>query len=281
MSQRIEDYALIGDTHTAALVGRDGSLDWLCVPRFDSSACFAALVGQPEHGRWLIGARAGGPAARRSYRAGTLVLVQEWDTPGGRVRVTDFMPPRHHRPRVFRRVEGLAGIVDMSTELIIRFEYGYQVPWVVQKDKGIRAVAGPDAIEVDAPVALVGEHMRHHADFAVSEGEVLDFRLRWAPSYEDGGNELDCGRALADTLSFWGDWSGGLTPVHGEWEDQVQRSLLTLKALTYAAHRGHSGRPHHLVARGDRGRPQLGLPVLLGEGRHADHRRLGRGWVRR
>src|SRR5579863_1679580 len=127
MALRIEDYAIIGDCKSAALVGSDGSIDWLCVPRFDSAACFAALLGTPEHGRWLLAPGHGGPADRRSYQPGTLVLAQEWDTPEGSVRVTDFMPPRHHRPRVFRRVEGLAGQVEMVTEVVIRFEYGSQI----------------------------------------------------------------------------------------------------------------------------------------------------------
>ena len=197
MSQRIEDYALIGDTHTAALVGRDGSVDWLCVPRFDSGACFAALLGTPEHGRWLLAPQAGGAATRRRYEKGTLVLVQEWDTPEGSVRVIDYMPPRHHRPRVYRRVEGLAGEVEMLTELVVRFEYGSQIPWVVQTGTGIRAVAGPDAIELSSPFDLVGADMCHRARFVVRPGEVHDFRLHWALSYEPGGNGLDGDTALA------------------------------------------------------------------------------------
>ncbi|MGA3220301.1 MAG: glycoside hydrolase family 15 protein [Acidimicrobiales bacterium] len=266
MSQRIEDYALIGDTHTAALVGRDGSLDWLCVPRFDSAACFAALLGAPDHGRWLLAPKGGGPATRRSYRKGTLVLVQEWDTPGGTVRVTDFMPPRHHRPRVYRRVEGVQGSVEMLTELIIRFEYGSQVPWVVQNEKGIRAVAGSDAIEVEAPFPLHGEHMRHEATFVVKEGERVDFRLHWALSYdEEEGRVVGSDSALADTLAFWGEWAGRLVEAHGDWEDLVQTSLVALKALTYAPTGG-------IVAA-----PTTSLPEALGGSRNWDYRYC---WVR-
>ncbi len=265
MGQRIEDYALIGDTHTAALVGRDGSLDWLCVPRFDSAACFAALLGSPDHGRWLLAPKAGGPANRRSYRKGTLVLVQEWDTPGGTVRVTDFMPPRHHRPRVHRRVEGVRGSVEMTTELIIRFEYGSQVPWVVQKGNGIRAVAGPDAMEVESPVPLKGEHMRHEGAFVVKQGESFDFRLHWAPSYEEAGREVDNDGALAGTVAYWQEWSERLVQVHGEWEDMVQTSLLCLKALTYAPTGG-------IVAA-----PTTSLPEALGATRNWDYRYC---WVR-
>jgi len=177
VSQRIEDYALIGDTHTAALIGRDGSLDWLCVPRFDSAACFAALLGTPANGRWLLAPRSGGPVTRRSYRDGSLVLDQEWDTPTGSVRLTDFMPLRHHRPRVYRRVEGLDGSVEMAGQLVIRFEYGSQVPWVVQTGNGIRAIAGPDLIEVESPVTMTPVHLHHEMDFVVKEGDVFDFRL--------------------------------------------------------------------------------------------------------
>ncbi len=265
MSQRIEDYALIGDTHTAALVGRDGSLDWLCVPRFDSAACFAALLGSPDNGRWLLAPKAGGPATRRYYQRGTLVLVQEWDSPGGSVRVTDFMPPRHHQPRVYRRVEGLRGSVEMATELIIRFEYGSQVPWVVRNADGIRAVAGPDAIDVVSPFPLKGENMRHQAAFVVDEGERFDFRLHWAPSFEEGGHNLESDGALTDTLAFWEEWAGGLNQVHGEWEDMVQTSLLALKALTYAPSGG-------IVAA-----PTTSLPEALGGPRNWDYRYC---WVR-
>jgi GH15 family glucan-1,4-alpha-glucosidase len=265
VSQRIEDYALIGDTHTAALVGRDGSLDWLCVPRFDSAACFAALLGSPDHGRWLLAPKAGGPATRRYYRKGTLVLVQEWDSPGGSVRVTDFMPPRHHQPRVYRRVEGVRGSVEMTTELIIRFEYGSQVPWVVQNADGIKAVAGPDAIEVVSPFPLKGEHMRHQAVFVVAEGERFDFRLHWSPSFEDGGHNIDSDDALTGTLAFWEGWRQGLNPVHGDWEDLVQTSLLALKALTYAPTGG-------IVAA-----PTTSLPEALGGTRNWDYRLC---WVR-
>jgi GH15 family glucan-1,4-alpha-glucosidase len=265
VSQRLEDYALIGDTHTAALVGRDGSLDWLCAPRFDSAACFAALLGTADNGRWLLAPTGGGPAARRYYQEGTLVLVQEWDTPGGTVRVTDFMPPRHHRPRVCRRVEGLRGSVDMVTEVVVRFEYGSLIPWVVQTDQGIRAVAGPDSIELNSPVTLEGEDMQHHARFTVGEGQVLDFRLLWAPSYEEAGRDLSVGDALAGTMTFWADWSSKLNEVHGDWEQLVQRSLITLKALTYAPTGG-------IVAA-----PTTSLPEEVGGSRNWDYRFC---WIR-
>ncbi|HXW77887.1 MAG TPA: glycoside hydrolase family 15 protein [Acidimicrobiales bacterium] len=267
MTQRIEDYALIGDTHTAALVGRDGSLDWLCVPRFDSAACFAALLGTPENGRWLLAPKDGGPATRRSYRGHTLVLDQEWDTPTGSVRITDFMPPRHHRPRVFRRVQGLRGAVEMIGELVIRFEYGSQIPWVTQTGSGVRAVAGPDEVEIDSPLqwsARAG-HQQHELAFVIKEGDEVDFRLHWAPSYDDEVHEVECGPALDQTISFWVDWCGGLTEVHGEWEPLVRRSLLTLKSLTYAVTGG-------IVAA-----PTTSLPEALGGARNWDYRYC---WIR-
>jgi GH15 family glucan-1,4-alpha-glucosidase len=265
MSQRIEDYALIGDTHTAALVGRDGSLDWLCVPRFDSAACFAALLGTADHGRWLLAPTDGGRAARRYYQASTMILVQEWDTSAGSVRVTDFMPPRHHRPRVYRRVEGLRGHVEMLTELIVRFEYGSVIPWVVQTDAGIRAVAGPDSIQLDSPVSLEGKDKRHEGRFSIGEGEHVDFRLQWAPSYEEPPRDISVDDALAGTVSYWSDWAGSLEEVHGDWEPLVQRSLLTLKALTYAPTGG-------IVAA-----PTTSLPEEVGGSRNWDYRFC---WVR-
>lgn len=265
MSLPIEDYALIGDTHTAALVGRDGSVDWLCVPRFDSAACFAALLGAPENGRWQIAPRGAGKADRRSYRGVSLVLDQEWDTPNGSVRVTDYMPPRHHHPRIYRVVEGLSGAVEMGMELVVRFEYGSQVPWVVQTGRGIRAVAGPDAVEVLSPVALQGEHMRHDATFVVNQGERVTFRLEWSPSFENDGRDLDGSSALQEALTFWQDWAGRLNRVHGEWEDLVQRSLLTLKALIYDPTGG-------IVAA-----PTTSLPEKLGGSRNWDYRYC---WVR-
>ena len=265
MSQRIEDYALIGDTHTAALVGRDGSIDWLCVPRFDSAACFAAMLGTPANGRWLLAPKGGGPATRRRYVKGTLMLEQEWDTPSGTVRVTDFMPPRHHHPRIFRRVEGLRGSVEMVGQLVIRFEYGYQVPWVTQTGNGIRAIAGPDLIEIDSPVPLEPVHMHHEVSFEVKEGEQYAFRLHWAPSFDEESRNLDCTTALEETRTFWRDWSRPSSEVHGEWEGLVQRSLITLKALTYAPTGG-------IVAA-----PTTSLPEDVGGSRNWDYRYC---WVR-
>ena len=265
MSQPLEDYALLGDTHTAALVGRDGSVDWLCAPRFDSAACFAAILGTADNGRWLLAPSSGGRADRRSYRGNSLVLDQEWDTPSGSVRVTDYMPPRHHRPRVFRVVEGLSGSVEMATELVVRFEYGSQIPWATQTGHGVRAVAGPDALELVTDVPLEGEHMRHHATFAVKEGEKVSFRLLWYPSFEQIGRDVEPTTGLQETLAFWQDWESRLNEVHGEWEGLVRRSLVTLKALTYAPTGG-------IVAA-----PTTSVPEQLGGPRNWDYRYC---WVR-
>ena len=265
MSQRIEDYALIGDTHTAALVGRDGSLDWLCVPRFDSAACFAALLGAPDHGRWLLAPKAGGPATRRSYQKGTLVLVQEWDTPGGTVRISDFMPPRHHRPRVYRRVEGVRGHVEMATELIIRLEYGSQIPWVVQKGNGIRAVAGPDAIEVDSPLSPAWRTHAPRGGVRRRRGRALRFPPALGPVLRGGGPRGRQRRRPGRNAGLLGGVVGRLVQVHGEWEGKVQTSLVALKALTYAPTGG-------IVAA-----PTTSLPEALGGTRNWDYRYC---WVR-
>jgi GH15 family glucan-1,4-alpha-glucosidase len=262
---RIEDYALIGDTHSAGLVGRDGSIDWLCVPRFDSAACFAALLGTPEHGRWLLAPAAGGLAARRWYHQGSLVLVQEWRTDGGVVQVTDFMPPRERRPQVFRRVECVRGRVEMASELVIRFEYGSQVPWVTKTPSGIRAIAGPDSVVLDSPVHLHGADMRHTAHFVLHEGQSRDFRLQWEPSFEDDGPGPSCAEALEATLSYWEDWSERLVPCHGDFEAMVRTSLVTLKALSYA--------PTGAIVAA----PTASLPEQLGGSRNWDYRYC---WVR-
>lgn len=265
MALRIEDYALIGDTHTAGLVGRDGSIDWLCVPRFDSPACFAALLGTPQHGRWLLAPNEGGFAGRRWYQTGSLVLVQEWETEGGVVRVTDFMPPRELRPQVFRRAECVRGRVEMHFELVIRFQYGSQVPWVSKVPAGIRAIAGPDSVVLESPVHLHGADMRHTSHFVLHEGQSRDFRLQWEPSFEDDGPGPSCADALAATISYWGEWSERLVPCHGDFEEMVRTSLVTLKALSYA--------PTGAIVAA----PTTSLPEGLGGQRNWDYRYC---WVR-
>ncbi len=233
MAGRIEQYALIGDTQTAALVGDDGSIDWLCVPRFDSGAVFAALLGGPDHGRWLLAPTAGGRATRRRYRKDTLVLETEFEFDEGAVRVTDCMPIRGKTIDVVRVVEGLRGRVRMRTELVVRFDYGSIMPWVKAVDGGILAVAGPDSVLLQTSVELTGVDHRTEAEFDVDAGERVSFRLAWFPSHHDMPHRVEPERALATTTAWWQEWSAQST-YRGEWPELVQRSLITLKALTYA-----------------------------------------------
>ncbi len=234
MSRPLEDYALIGDTQTAALVGRDGSIDWLCLPRFDSGACFAALLGEPEHGRWLLAPAGAAPRqVRRRYRPDTLVLETEYTTEEGVVRLVDCMPPRDRTPDVIRVVEGVKGRVPMHLELVIRFDYGSVVPWVTRNGSELRAVAGPDALALYFPVKTHGQGLTTVADFTVSEGERIPFVLRWHPSNEPAPPPLDGLAAAEDTESWWREWSSHCA-YQGLWHEAVHTSLMTLKALTYA-----------------------------------------------
>src|SRR5438552_4405965 len=228
----IEDYAVIGDTHTVGLVGRDGSIDWLCFPRFDSGACFAALLGDPSHGRWLLAPRGEPAVTRRRYRDGTLVLETEFDTDDGTVRVVDFMPHRGEAPDVVRLVEGVRGRVAMRMELIIRFDYGSIVPWVRRVDGGLWAAAGPDALVLRTPVDTEGRDFTTVAEFSVAEGDRVPFVLTWHPSHEPIPNPTDAFDTLEETEREWREWSARCT-YRGEWRDAVLTSLLTLKALTY------------------------------------------------
>ena len=229
----IEDYALIGDCHTAALVGRDGSIDWLCLPRFDSGACFAALLGEPEHGRWLIAPAAAAHGVRRKYRDGTLILETEFETNEGAVRIIDCMPLSNERWDVLRIVEGLSGRVAMRMELIIRFDYGFIVPWVRRSGDTLLATAGPDTLELHTDVAVHGENMKTMADFHVSKGERRHFSLNYRPSHEATQQAIDPEQTLRATENHWREWSERCT-YQGRWRDAVVRSLITLKALTYA-----------------------------------------------
>ena len=237
MPLRIEDYAMIGDTQAAALVGLDGSIDWLCLPRFDSDACFSALLGEPRHGRWLLAPAGDVRATRRRYRGDTLVLETESDTDEGTVRVVDFMPirdePTGDRPDVVRLVEGVRGRVPMNMELIIRFGYGAIVPWVRRLDGALLAVGGPDAVSLVTSVGTSGRDRTTVAEFAVSEGDRVPFVLTWHPSNEAVPAPVDATRALRDTEAWWQAWSDRCLYT-GEWRDLVLRSLIALKALTYA-----------------------------------------------
>jgi GH15 family glucan-1,4-alpha-glucosidase len=235
--QRIEDYALIGDEQTAALVGRDGSIDWLCLPRFDSGACFARLLGDEENGHWRIAPEGaeGRPCTRRAYRPDSLVLDTEWDTPEGSVRVTDLMPQRDRAPDLVRIVEGLSGRVTVRSTLRLRFDYGSIVPWMRRSDGHRVAVAGPDSVWLrsEPPVRTWGERLRTHAQFTVGPGEKVAFVLTWHPSHDPRPPLIDPYQALAHSVTDWRAWAARCRYT-GPHRDAVVRSLITLKALTYA-----------------------------------------------
>ncbi|WP_026548547.1 glycoside hydrolase family 15 protein [Paenarthrobacter nicotinovorans] len=233
---RIEDYAIIGDLNTAALVGRSGSIDWMCLPRFDSPACFASLLHNPDAGRWLLapaGIPEGATCTRRQYREDTLILETEWEVDGGAVRVIDFMPVRDDAVDLVRIVEGISGEVAMQMELVLRFDYGRVVPWVRHSKHGISAVAGPDSAYLTTHAPLQGRDKRTYSEFTVKAGERVPFVLRWAPSHEREPRRIDPFRALTVTESFWLEWIGR-SEIAGKYKEPVERSLITLKALTYA-----------------------------------------------
>jgi GH15 family glucan-1,4-alpha-glucosidase len=257
---RIEDYALIGDLQAAALVGRTGSIDWLCFPRFDSGACFAALLGSEGNGRWLIEPSDAAVNVSRRYRGQTLVLETEWETSTGAARVIDFMPPRGTAPDVVRIVEGIRGRVRMRTELVIRFDYGSIIPWVRRTNGQARiAVAGPDALILRTPAAIRGEDMRTIGEFVVEARERVPFTLTWFPSHAEWPAAIDPEHALRDTEEYWRRFCAR-TDYDGDWADVVQRSLMVLKALTYAPTGG-------IVAA-----PTTSLPEHLGGVRNWDYR---------
>jgi GH15 family glucan-1,4-alpha-glucosidase len=234
MPLRIEDYALIGDTETAALVGRDGSIDWLCWPRFDSGACFAALLGGPQHGRWLVAPERPVTRVERRYRQGTLILETELATEDGTVLLIDFMPPRTNLSDLVRLVVGKRGRVAMRTEVVLRFDYGSMVPWVSRLEDGtLRAIAGPDMVFLRGTVPVHGEDLTTVGSFTLAEGETAAFTLTYTPSHLPPPAAIDPARALAETEAFWRDWSSRCDDT-GPWSEAVQRSLITLKALTYS-----------------------------------------------
>ncbi len=233
MPAPIEDYALIGDCESAALVARDGSIDWLCWPRFDSGACFAALLGTPEQGRWLIAPADASLRVSRRYRRHTLILETDFETTDGAVTLIDFMPPRGKASDVVRLVIGRRGQVTMRVEFILRFDYGALVPWVTRLDETtLRAIAGPDMAVLRTPVALHGEDLMTVGQFTLSAGERMPFVLTYSPSHEPVPEPIDAEAALADTEAFWREWSAASVDV-GPWTEAVRRSLITLKALTY------------------------------------------------
>ncbi|WP_060882058.1 glycoside hydrolase family 15 protein [Streptomyces scabiei] len=235
MHPRIEDYALIGDHQTAALVNRHGSIDWLCLPRFDSAACFAALLGDQENGHWTLAPRGGGTCARRAYRHDSLVLDTEWETDEGAVRVTDLMPQRDRSPDVVRIVEGLSGRVTMRSTVRLRFDYGSAVPWMRRSDGHRVAVAGPDSVWLrsEPGVRSWSEDRATYAEFTVEPGEKVAFVLTWHPSHEPRPRLVDPHEALRSSLHDWRAWAERCR-YDGPHRDLVVRSLITLKALTYA-----------------------------------------------
>jgi GH15 family glucan-1,4-alpha-glucosidase len=230
--RRIEDYALLGDLQTAALVGRDGSIDWCCFPRFDSGACFAALLGTPENGRWLLAPTDEILSTTRSYRKDTLILETIHETASGAVRVIDFMPPRGKDPDIVRIVEGIRGRVAMRSELVIRFDYGRIVPWVRRVDGARLAVAGPDALCLRAPVDIHGEDLTTVSEFTVDAGQRIPMVLTWFPSHEALPAPIDPEVAFCETERYWRDWAAACTHA-GDYHEEIHLSLLVLKALTY------------------------------------------------
>jgi GH15 family glucan-1,4-alpha-glucosidase len=255
---RLEDYALLGDCHTAALVSRAGSVDWWCVPRFDDAACFAALLGTPDHGRFLLAPSRPAQSSRR-YLTDTMVLETEHDTDTGRVRVIDCLVPRRERPLLVRIVEGIAGEVEMRMELVVRFDYGSIIPWVRRVDGAWRAIAGPDGLELYTPVDLKGENLKTTATFTVGRRDRVPFVLGWFPSHDPRPVPRGARQLVNRATKYWRGWMDRCF-YSGQWRDEVRRSLLTLESLTFAPTGG-------IVAA-----PTTSLPEVLGGSRNWDYR---------
>lgn len=260
MASHIEDYALIGDCETAALVARNGSIDWLCWPRFDSGACFAALLGGPEHGRWQIAPLAETKRISRRYRDGSLILETDFETAEGAATLIDYMPPRGHASDLVRQVIGRRGGVRLRSELILRFDYGSLVPWMSRLEDGrLRAISGPDMVVLQASVPLHGENLKTVSEFTLNPGETASFVLAYGPSHLPPPDSVVPAQALADTEAFWREWTGECIYT-GKYREAVVRSLVTLKALTYRPTGG-------IVAA-----PTTSLPEHLGGTRNWDYR---------
>ncbi|PCE25008.1 glucoamylase [Paraburkholderia acidicola] len=262
MPSPIEDYALVGDGHTAALISRSGSVDWLCWPRFDSGACFAALLGNEDNGRWLIAPVSDEPPViTRRYRGETLILETDFETAEGAVTVIDFMPPGNGWSELVRIVVGRRGTVRMQMELVLRFDYGFSIPWVsrLPNDSGVQAIVGPDTAVLRTPVELRGENMRTMAEFTVTAGERVPFSLAYAASHLRVPPARDPHTSLARTENHWLEWSARST-IEGRWAEPIRRSLITLKALAYEPTGG-------IVAA-----PTTSLPEQLGGTRNWDYR---------
>jgi GH15 family glucan-1,4-alpha-glucosidase len=260
MASPIEDYALIGDCQSAALVSRDGSIDWLCWPRFDSEACFAALLGTPDNGRWLVAPREEGARITRRYRPDTLILETHFETPDGAATLVDFMPHGSPQSEIIRIVHGTRGKLAMHTELILRFGYGAIVPWVTRLENGAtRAIAGPDMVILRTPVHVKGKGMTTVGEFTVGRGETIPLVLTYDRSHNPLPEASDPTAALEQTEKFWTEWAAKCRPA-GEWSDTVRRSVITLKALTYEPTGG-------IVAA-----PTTSLPEKIGGERNWDYR---------
>jgi len=255
----IEDYAFLSDTQSGALVSRDGCIDWLCLPRFDSAACFAALLGTRENGSWSFTPRGRVKKRERRYRGDTMILETEVTTREGTLRFIDFMPPRGTNPDVLRIVEGLAGKVKVRMELVIRFDYGSTIPWVRKRHGGLEAIAGPNALILHTPIPTHGEDLKTVAEFSVAKGERVPFVLTWYASHEPPPKEVNAENALRDTESYWHEWSQRYERS-GPWQDAVMRSLITLKGLTYA--------PTGAIVAA----PTTSLPERIGGPRNWDYR---------
>lgn len=259
VTNRIEDYALIGDTRTAALVSKTGSIDWFCAPRFDSGACFAALLGTTGNGHWSISPIRADAAITRRYIGDTLVLQTDFRGADGHARVIDFMPPDTKRPRIVRIVEGVSGQMPMNMELAVRFDYGSRVPWVRRIEQTLQVVAGPDALRFDFDVPITPRGLTHAADFTLKRGQKAHFVLSWHPSHERRPPPIHADTALTQTLDWWTDWAARCT-YSGQWRPAVVRSLIVLKALTYRPTGG-------LIAA-----PTTSLPEAVGGVRNWDYR---------
>ncbi|CAN5549008.1 glycoside hydrolase family 15 protein [soil metagenome] len=257
--KRIEDYGLIGDLHTSALVDRTGSIDWCCFPRFDSGACFAALLGTKEHGYWSLATESSPIRTTRKYRGNTLILETIHETESGAIRVIDFMPPEAVPPSIVRIVEGMHGTVDVRSDLAIRFDFGRIVPWVRRIDHARMAVAGPDALCLRTPVDLLGENMTTVSEFEVNVGDRVPFVLTWFPSHEPVPHAVDAESLLNETEHYWNDWAGRCSDL-GDHQEAILRSLIVLKALTFHPTGG-------IVAA-----PTTSLPEKMGGVRNWDYR---------
>src|SRR6202140_1880010 len=264
LSIPIEDYAMIGDCHTAALVSKLGSIAWLCLPHFDSPACFAALLGTDKNGYWSISPVEPIRSLRRRYREGTLILETEFETENGSATLIDCMSVREEAPELLRVVVGTRGQIRMKSELAIRFDYGSVVPWVRRTDDGISAIAGPDMIRLRSEVPLRGEDMKTVSEFTVAKGQQVPFNLTWYPSHQEEPARLDVNSAIQKTEKWWREWSD-CCAYQGQWRDAVVRSLITLKGLTFLPTGG-------IVAA-----PTTSLPELIGGVRNWDYRFC---WVR-